>query len=270
MRLCAAYKVFNGALFLPYSLKSIYDHVDRIVVFLSTAPWNGPLVPPDDTEEIVRGFPDPQGKITLVVRNFRYQDSPEDGYKNELTEMNELLAFIAAETPKNTHYLYIDADEVYHSGHIRALRRILTERPEINAVRCPWRTYWKSFRYWIDPMEPFRPLVAFKIQDGMRFTKIRDVSTEPASFLDEREVMLHHFSYSLTNDMVRAKIRAWSHCNEIRKDWFERVWLAWDWNRQLEDLHPTWPEGFKRAVRADEAALPEVMKGHPFYGKDIV
>lgn len=81
MKLCAAYKVFNGALYLPYSIKSIYDYVDQIVVFLSTLPWNGPAVPLDNTEEIVRSFPDPDKKITLVVKDCRYHKTPEDAYK---------------------------------------------------------------------------------------------------------------------------------------------------------------------------------------------
>ena len=43
------YKVFNGGLYLAWSLRSIYDAVDRIVVFVSTKPWNGPLVPAGGT-----------------------------------------------------------------------------------------------------------------------------------------------------------------------------------------------------------------------------
>lgn len=270
MRLCAAYKVFNGALYLPYSLRSIYDFVDRIIIFLSTAPWNGPIVPLDNTEEVIRNFPDPQGKIRLIVRNCRYHEPTADGYKNEFVEMNEILSCVVQETPQNTHYLYIDADEVYQPDQIQKLRDFLEANPQIDVVHAPWRTYWKSFRYWIDPMEPHRPLVAFKIMPHTAFSGIRQVNNTHGHTFEGNELFFHHFSYSLTTEMVQAKIKAWSHCNEIRQGWFENVWLAWDKNREMEELHPAWASAFRKAVRVDDRLLPEVMKTHPFYGKDIV
>lgn len=269
MRLCAAYKAFNGALYLPYSMKSVYDYVDRIVIFLSTSPWNGPEVPRDNTEEIVRSFPDPRKKITLVVKDFRYHKSPEDAYQNELLHVNEMLSFVKEESPRNSHYLCIDADEVYQPEHIQYLRNLLATKPEIGAVRSAWRCYWKSFRYWIDPIESSRPLVAFRVEKDTKFTGVRSVNMEPAVIPSAQELLIHHFSYALTADMVRAKIQAYSHCNEVRKDWFENVWLAWDKNRDMENIHPVWAGEYKKAVRADESKLPKEMKLHPFYGKDI-
>ena len=269
MRLCAAYKVFNGALYLPYSMKSIYNYVDRIIVFLSTVPWNGPEVPLDNTEEIVRNFPDPRKKISLVKGDFRYHKTPEDAYKNEFLQLNEMLSVVRSESPKNSHYLHVDADEVYQPEHIQYLRTLLSTRPDVGSVSCAWRCYWKSFRYWIDPIESSRPLIAFRIDAHTKFTGLRKVNMEPLVIPSEKELLIHHFSYAMTSDMVRAKIQAYSHCNEVRKDWFENVWLAWDHHREMENLHPVWACEYKKAVRADESTLPKVMKTHPFYGKEI-
>jgi hypothetical protein len=270
MNLCAAYKVFNGGLYLAYSMKSIYNYVDQIVIFVSTKPWNGPLVPLDDTVEIIRKFPDPMRKIRFVVQDFRYDEDAGSGHANELREMNALLNYVRKEFPSTTHYLYIDADEVWQPDHMRKLRRLLSAPTVVGEVHVAWRCYWKSFKYWIDPFEPSRPTIAFRVTPDTKFVTIRDTNMEPKHFVSPDNFFLHHFSYALTSDMVAKKIKAWSHCKEIASSWYEKVWLAWDANRTMENLHPVNPPEYKRAAPADESQLPEVMKGHPFFGKDIV
>ncbi len=270
VRICAAYKVFNGELYLPWSMQSIYDTVDRIVIFLSTRPWNGPIVPMDGTEAAIRAFPDPDGKIEYVVRDFRRSDDPADSYANELSEMNELLDHVRSTYPDITHYLYIDADEVYTPAGIASLRALMAGFPKAGQFHCPWRCYWKSFRYWIDPMEPGQPLVAFRIAPDTRFTGIRQTNMDVRIVVAPGFLHLHHFSYALPTPLVEQKLRAWSHCAEVVDGWLERVWLAWDAQRELERLHPVRPEHFARAVPADEATLPPVMRTHPYFGRDIV
>jgi hypothetical protein len=270
IRLCAAYKVFNGETYLASSLRSIYDAVDRIVIFLSTRPWNGPIVPPDSTEAIIRGFPDPQRKITCVVRDFRYEERPEHQHANELREMNALLDFVRTELIEITHYLYIDADEVHTPSGIAALCRLLRAMPEAGEVYCAWRCYWKSFAHWIDPLEPSRALAAFRIAPETRFVGIRATNMHPRIRVSPDHFLLHHFSYALSAALVQRKIQAWSHCDDVVEGWFDRVWLGWDRDRTMENLHPVRPPHFTRAVPAVATVLPEVMRTHPFFGRDIV
>lgn len=270
IRLCAAYKVFNAELYLEQSLRSIYDAVDRIVIFLSTRPWNGPLVPLDSTEALIRQFPDPHGKISLIVRDFRVEERPAHQDANELREMNALLDFVRSELPEITHYLYIDADEVHAAAGIATLRRLLEGMPLVGEVYCAWRCYWKSFRYWIDPIEPSRALTAFRIGADTRFTGIRATNMQPRVVVEPRHAVIHHFSYALPSALVAQKIQAWSHHRDIVDGWFERVWLAWDRDRSMEDLHPIVPPHYKRAVPADASTLPDVMRPHPFFGREIV
>ena len=74
----------------------------------------------------------------------------------------------------------------------------------------------------------------------------------------------HHFSYARPSERIRQKLQNTLHRDEIVPNWFEEVWLKWDTDHSLEDLHPTNPPEFKRAVRVDIASLPEVMRDHPF------
>lgn len=266
--ICAAYKVFNGELYLPWSLRALYDAVDHIVIFVSTRPWNGPIVPVDGTEAAIRAFPDPERKIRCVVADFRRMEQA-DSYANELAEMNDLLDYVRAQLPEVTHYLYVDADEIHTRQTLGLLRGLMAGMPQAGQFHLPWRCYWKSFRYWIDPKEPGQPMVAFRVTPGTRFTGIRNTNM-PVPMLSTRPgVFLHHFSYALTTALVEQKIQAWSHCSEVVPGWLDAVWRAWDHDRNMEGLHPTRPWHFKRAVLADAAALPAIMRTHPYYGVDI-
>ncbi len=174
------------------------------------------------------------------------------------------------ELPEITHYLYIDADEVYTPSGIAALRRLPQAMPQAGAVYCAWRCYWKSFAHWIDPIEPSRALAAFRIAPRTRFIGIRATNMSPQVCVSPEHFLLHHFSYALPAGLVQRKIQAWSHCDDVVPGWFDRVWLAWDGDRTMEDLHPVRPPHYKRAVPADADALPEVMRAHPFFGRDLV
>lgn len=270
MKLCAAYKVFNAELYLPYSIRAIYDYVDHIVIFLSTRPWNGPAVPTDGTEKIIREFPDPAKKITLVVKDFRRKEIPGDGKGNELVEMNEMLNFIRQNLPTMTHYFYVDWDEMYNPESLVFLRQFLSNHPPDCEFRALWRCYWKSFRYWIDPPEPSRPLIAFGITPRVRFTTCRDTTHQNRVVLPESHFMIHHLSYALPSTKVLEKIKSWTHCYEVYSEWFENVWLGWDKNREMENLHPVNPSEYRRAVLADAATLPRVLRDHPLFEKDIM
>lgn len=270
MKLCAVYKVFNAATYLAYSLRSVYDHVERIVVLLSTRPWSGRDVSADATEHIVRTFPDPGAKIRLVVKDWGDFPSATDQLANERAAMNVLLDHIRQEHGDITHYMYVDADEVFHAEHLRYLRAVLADLDRPREVRGTWRCYWKSFRYWIDPPEPSRPLVAFPLAPDIRFLTQRDTTLGSAVTLPPHRFCIHHFSYALPNDIIyEAKCRG-PHGVQFVDGWWTNVWLAWDANRRMTDLHPCWPSHYRRAVRADASALPPVMADHPFHGRDIV
>jgi hypothetical protein len=141
--------------------------------------------------------------------------------------------------------------------------------PIAGEVYCAWRCYWKSLTYWIEPIEPSRALAAFRITPETRFTQIRTTSMLPQIVVRPEHFLLHHFSYALPPELVLRKLQAWSHCDDVVDGWFERVWLGWDRNRRMENLHPIRPPHYKRAVPADVGMLPEIMRSHPFFGKDI-
>jgi hypothetical protein len=270
VRLCAAYKVFNAEVYLAYSLRSVYDHVERIVIFLSARPWNGVVVPSDGTEQLIRDFPDPDRKIVLVKDDWRRHETPKTAYDNERIEMNAVLDFVRTQFREVTHYLYIDYDEVYRPEQLEVLKEILSGLPKDTEVRGQWRIYWKSLHYWINPPSTDAPLFAFPITRDVRFRDIRDTDLPRQYVVPFDRFHCPHFSYALPDERLERKMVWSSHADEVQRGWLGRVWRAWDSNRDMMNLQPCQPHFFRRAVRADDRMLPPVMRSHPFHGMDII
>jgi len=269
MNLCAAYKVFNAETYLKYSLASVYDTVDTIVLLLSAKPWSMAHEPPDKTKRIIQSFPDPAQKIRLIEINWGDYFQPGCQLENEILCMNFLLDYIRSFLPEVTHYFYIDADEIYHPEHVKCIRARLEALEEPAEIRGLWRCYWKSFNYWIDPIELSRPLIAFPITPEVYFTTQRETNlTDRAVIIDEHHIC--HLSYVLSNKEILKRKCSGTHGSEFLSDWYKQVWKAWRAQRGMRNLHPVYPDHFHQAVPSDPAALPPALRDHPFFGKDII
>lgn len=264
-------KVFYGETYIEYMLRSIYDHVDSIFISLSTKPWNGPIVPGDSTKELIRRFPDPYQKIRVRETDWRVTEKGDQ--TNELLELNAAVRFIRTNLPDMTHVLYIDYDEIYHPRHLEELKYQVRMNPDVVAFYSSWRCHWKSFHWWIDPPEPSRPLVVFKMLPDILLPgpSVREVNHGGKILvLPFEKCHMHHMSYALPTEQVERKLRSFSHSHEIVPGWIENVWKAWDQNREIGNLNPAYPDHYKRAVRADDDEIPSVLRRHPFWGKDII
>ena len=69
---------------------------------------------------------------------------------------------------------------------------------------------------------------------------------------------------------MRQKIATFSVADQVKTDWFERVWLAWPSQRQMRNIHPMVPEEFPLAQSVDSVDLPEVMTTHPDHAVEII
>ncbi len=257
IKLVAGYRVWNAEPYLEASLKSVYDHVDAIVIMLSDRPWGGPAVPADRTAEIIRSFPDPDKKIRFV----------EGNWGNEIKQTNALLELVKKEGA--THMLFVDYDEVYWPRHLQAIRAACANGAGQVKVRI--RCYWKSLNWWIEPVESLRAIVAVYLFEGIECVGVRSLTTRGHIVeLGMNNAVVHHFSYALPTELVKRKTESWSHRDDVQATWFERVWIPWDKNREMMDLHPTHPNAYRKAVRADPEQLPPAMRDHPYSGKDIL
>lgn len=251
-RIAVGICAYNEEDYITYAIRAIYDFADRIAVSVSIKPWSGDGAPPDRTLDLVREFPDPAGKLRI-----------QTGYW--ATETDQRNANLDLARDAADYYMVVDADEIYTPEDLRRLRSYIAWRPYIGQFRMRFRTYWKTNPFYvIDPPEPLKAYTITRVRPVTRFVGLRRTNERWRRTIPRRVAECHHFSYARPNESVLRKIRSFSHRSELVPNWFENVWLRWDEDHSIENLHPVHPPEYRRAIPADLDSLPEVMRDHPF------
>lgn len=253
MKIAANYCLFNEENYITYSLRSIYDAVDKIIVLVSQQPWKGILSPPDKTLDIVRNFPDPEKKIICETGHWR----------NQSEERNYALS-ICKNLGMN-YYWVIDADEIYEDQTIEIIKEGLLKHSDVVNFYCGWWTYWRSFYYRIDPAE-ISTFIIGKIVSSFKIVNARQPSSGKTLRLN---CFLHHYSYARPFEQIRRKMtNIQGPGGPIRSDWLNKF-QQWPKNRSVGDLHPFWSNHWKRAVKITWG-IPPVLRDHPWAAKEII
>ncbi len=236
----AVYCMHDLDKWLVHSFNSIYDNTNWIFFLVNRRPWNG--VPQDlsKTIETLSNLSDPQKKIAVII----------DSWKDEATQRNFGLSLV--ESYELDYCFVVDTDEVYKSEELAEMMRYVEEHPATACWRVQMHTYWKSDLYRIDPPETYRPVVFIRNNSG-QFSLGRNFSVNISSttISDLPFGICHHLSYARTNEEVLRKLQTFSHSHEIVPNWYEKVWLGWDKNPEMTDIHPCWPTAYKKAIPVD-------------------
>lgn len=147
--------------------------------------------------------------------------------------------------------LTIDSDEIVEPDLLDALLRI-AEANLADRVYVEWDTYWKSPEFVIRPRERFTPCVLINLQ-STTYIRVREFAGGRELLLNATHGIIHHFSYSGPDERIFPKVTTWSHRDEVIDGWWDQVWLAWDSNCMLRNLHPTHPSAYDRAEPADQS-----------------
>jgi hypothetical protein len=231
MRLGAAIPVLNEWRFLPAVAGQLFQVVDRVVLMRPQRSQSGAPVE-------LTPIPELDPRIELVEGNWRTESETRNAGMSALSDCD--------------YVFMIDSDEIFLDGDLQELKRLcLEDRHRVIAVRL--YTYWKTAEYRIDPPED--GTIKLVLRRDIRIRGVREVS-EPAHTAD---IFCHHLSYVRSDEEVREKIRLSGHAPEIRHDWYERVWKAWDANPDLENLHPVHPSAYRRAVRQTGPSVGDVL-----------
>lgn len=149
----------------------------------------------------------------------------------------------------------VDTDEIFSASALRFLCEVCVQK-QPRALSCRLITYWKTCDYKIDPPENLIPSVV--VRQDVRFHHLRMLAPGEVVLLVDRPLM-HHLSYVRTDEEMRDKLRLFGHASEVVPGWYERVWCGWDLDHEMQDLHPTHPEVFKKAVFMPSAELWSVL-----------
>ncbi len=148
--------VLNGEPFVYYWLKNTYKFSRRIFIVegadnrtrdhVSKEFFTSGGHSTDNTVEIIKSFPDPEHKITLIQK-----DGFWTGGKEEMFSMVDPLV-------KSPLILEQDMDEFYKCEDIEKLCQITEKFPQITGFCIPWRNFWHTFTdcYGFENMNSFR------------------------------------------------------------------------------------------------------------------
>jgi hypothetical protein len=292
MRIHAIMPALNEEVFIEKQLRTLYPFCSGISVLTQyDRDWYGKKVTPDRTVELVSNFPDPEGKIHLVLRRWRDQAAalnsemgalsshPAKRVQSHGTPQREVDQFHSVPD----YFWIVDADEVYDPATIPRMLALL-ERRRPRGMRVHGYNYLRTWNRRVS-MEAVQFCQFGFVRPGVTFTSIRqvtwnesrlqkllrvlhlpDFSARAFGFMDcpKDVAVFHHGCWLGDNDRLRAKASKSAHT------WIDRDDYAGSLETIPFDFIPTsdlpdsirsarWPEKYLQTT-AD--AQPDHSKQH--------
>jgi hypothetical protein len=239
VKFAAAIPVLNEWKFLPAVAGQLLKVCDEVFVMRGTIPHSG----------------NPDVKLTPVPKLDPRIHVVEYAWENEKAMRNAGQSLIA-----DGGYDYgfsLDSDELFTTPMVQSIvDAVRKAHGEIETMACLLLTYWKSPDYRIDPPEQL--IAPFLLRKDIRFTAGRMFSAKTT--IIPKHIM-HHLSYVRTDEEVLDKLKYFCHAHQVVDGWYENVWKAWDTNPNLENLHATDPECYRRAVRTS-GDIRKILEEH--------
>jgi len=134
LKIDAIILALNEEVFIKAQLDTIYPFCRHIsIVTQYDRDWYGSTLVPDNTVKIILEYPDPEGKINLLVRrlpdeaaarNMEMLSFNKKAYRNTISH-GRPMEDIASFHNRPDYFWIIDADEIYDSGTIPAILHYL-------------------------------------------------------------------------------------------------------------------------------------------------
>jgi len=220
----------------------VHQNVSSVLFLLGKNPWYG------EPGEFIKIRKD----LTALAHQYSNIEIIEGDWESEGEVRN--FALKVASSRGIPYVAFVDTDEIYDPEQFSNLQKIVASNPLIGCFEVEMNTYWKTPQYIIDPPEVFAPPVFVRTQ--MALCKERRHFIAPRRIrIPRTHGVMHHFSYVRSDEEVKRKIETFSHRDEVVPGWYENIWL--NWNESMENIHPCWPEAYKKAIFQDLSKLPE-------------
>lgn len=152
----------------------------------------------------------------------------------------------------DTDYVFIiDSDEVWDPEDLKKLMMLSTQNYDIECWVAGVHNYWKTEEYRIDPMESYRVPVLVK-----KTVKFLECRMHDSSITKDSGLIMHHMNYCRSEEVIKRKLALYNNphtktLRPVREGWFDNVWKSWtpEVSDTMEDLHPTLPGEWKKAVK---------------------
>ena len=238
MKIAAYIPLHYGKEYLHWSIKSVQDVVDKIVILYTPRPSYGfgtAMHCPDTKEELYEICRTPKTVWCEGVWN------DEGAHRGEVVRYASDAQVI----------LPIDSDEVWDTAVLQDCIKTVADSSVRNHLVSGFVHFWRSFNYACQDV--WAPVRALNMRAPGGQTTING--------------RVFHFGYAQCLKTVQYKIDIHGHKNEWRKDWFDHIYRGWPTRKT--DLHPT-TFNWWNAEPFDKTTLPSDLKAHPYYGLDVI
>lgn len=237
--------IFYGKEYLKESLQSIKEHCEKVVVAYTPRPSHGfgtTDTCPDTREEIYNIANEVLGD--KLIWN-------EDVYGAENQHRKQIYSFSMG----YDLILSIDADEVFESSELQnALNYAYTNTQRHYGMKG-YLNFWRCFD--------------FVCTDGFRPIRIENLAANNNDQNLECPLTIYHFSTAQSEPIMRYKYKIFGHASEIKEDWLNKTHYGWDRANEFGNLHCV-ANDIWNAVPFDKTTMPESLKQHPNYNKDLI
>lgn len=242
MRVIAYIPLYYGKEYLREAILSLEPFVEKILVVYTPQPSQGSstVIPCPESESELKNLAESTSqKIEWHRGVFAYEAQHRD-YIYQFTNGYDLV-------------LTVDADEVVEPNDIQSALEAAYNSDKRWIGINGFINFWRSFDYaCYDGFTPIR-ITNLKNKDGQGVVNCR----------------YYHFSCAQSEEIVRFKWNVSGHKNEIRQNWVDEVWKAWTPENNFGDLHPV-ARGLWNATPFDKTKLPDLLKHHPNYEKELI
>jgi hypothetical protein len=212
MKLIAIYSVFDGEELLEYSIRSIKNLVDYVLVIYQTESNFGVI------NSEVGGKVRQLLELGLVDEMLHFKTIKQNPLLNEITKRN--IGVERAKELNFTHFLTVDCDEFYFEKEFETSKNFIIKE-DIDTSVCWIQNYHKKPEYKVIGLsEPFKVPFINKlypntqlILGGDYFTDMIDPTRitntkSKTHFFDKKEIMMHH--YTTIRKDIRKKYESWT------------------------------------------------------------
>jgi hypothetical protein len=238
-----------GCEYFRESLLSIRDHVDKHYVCYSKNHSHGFQFdqPCPDTEEELRTIAeDVLGNKLIWETHKTFPNEPSHRFM----------------VHKHTHgmdiALSLDSDEVLIENTIEeAIKHTLESKERIQGTGG-FIHLFRSFDWAMyDEFKPFR-LENLHVHNPIRGTG--------------SNLGILHFGSAQKESVMRYKLRVYGHAWQVRKQYLDHIFYKWT-PKKIEEitfLHPISDRIWERPVAFDKNTLPDYLKAHPNFHKELI
>lgn len=244
MKITASYILHYGKQWLFHSMRSVRPFVDEIRVFYTPKPSHGHtsrLQCPETREELY----EISKQFDVVWHEGLY---PQEGYHRD-------YAVASCGAAGAGIILVVDADEIWLPEELKsALDYVQGDSRRIGHYCVNMLHFWRSLR-WVckDGMWPVRIIVP--------------ACDHVTGYVSIDRCQPLHMGYAQTPEIIKYKMSIHGHKDEIRPNWFEQKFLAWQ--SGMGDVHPTCVDTWTPRPY-DKGLISDVVGDHPYFHSEII